>query len=990
MKLQLNLLALFAATSAFCAEAKMPELYFNPPPRELKLSKNMETLISNGKSKLEIVVPEEAGQIPHYAGEEIQKFLQQGTKSKIPLLTKRGTAEYAIILGNNAMLKKAFPEIDLSKLTLDGFYILKKGKEIYIAGKDNMQKNKLKAFLNTTSGGWWNMNVFERATLFGAYDFLERFAGVRFFFAGDMGTVVPELKELKVPASIHIMDRPDFTNRKISWYVGRNNKDEWYDDKDPVAASNLNYLRWRLETRVIPNCHGLGQLGYQFRFAKTNPEFFAMYDNGKRIAVKEKNHGGQLCMTNAKLRDEIYKDIKSFLTGEPASVRKVSLNGSTNYYWPSPGFQPGFANIMPQDAFYRCRCKDCQKYFSKGDKESSNLIWEFTADMANRAKKDKLNGYITQMGYHFYKNVPDVEIPDNVLVMYADAGPWVEGKKVQEQADKNIIAWTKKLNSKIAFWNYCINNPKWSERYGVKGMPHTSPKVIANFYQKRKQYFYGGFLECEAAHFIWGVPNIYIATKIFWNNDLNIDALLDDFYSKLFGAGAGEMKKFFETVEEKWLASRTIVDTPTGPQNLPITQYSVWTHLYPPAEIKRLSALFDLAEKKVQNDAMSLKRVKFFRERFLDVMAKHCKEYHAMSNNAAEVRLVVAKRSGEQDLTKPIRIPGNTAYLRRLKNQKTDIALQAVASKDDKYLYITFRCEDPEMDKLKYSKTKEEAKKTFWSDALFEVFLNPSADRLNFYQIAIHPTGQMDTLVHPTRKPWDAQLKLRTHIDKKFWSAELAIPLSALKDAKDEFPFNMGYSRQRYGEDPYTRTYSWSPYIKDAFNIIDKYGLLAMVDKKTDKNIIKDWNFDAEFEDHKWGAWHTAYPQDPDFDGAIEPDSAEFITGGQSLYLRKDAGKAGVAASQNFQLKPDTEYTFSYWIKHNIDMSSGANAVVNVGRNIFMPETQMRGNLDWHKKTYTFRTPKNFNGKANVRFIVLRNKGEMWIDNVRIEENTNK
>ena len=142
------------------------------------------------------------------------------------------------------------------------------------------------------------------------------------------------------------------------------------------------------------------------------------------------------------------------------------------------------------------------------------------------------------------------------------------------------------------------------------------------------------------------------------------------------------MKKFFETVEEKWLASRTIVDTPTGPQNLPITQYSVWTHLYPPAEIKRLSALFDLAEKKVQKDAMSLKRVKFFRERFLDVMAKHCKEYHAMSNNAAEVRLVVAKRSGEQDLTKPIRIPGNTAYLRRLKNQKTNIALQAVASKE--------------------------------------------------------------------------------------------------------------------------------------------------------------------------------------------------------------------------------------------------------------------------------------------------------------------
>ena len=122
MKLKLQLLTLFAAASAFCAEAKMPELYFNPPPRELKLSKNMDVLISNGQSKLEIVVPEEAGQIPRYAGEEIQKFLQQGTKSKIPLLTKRGTAEYAIILGNNAMLKKAFPNIDVSKITLDGYF----------------------------------------------------------------------------------------------------------------------------------------------------------------------------------------------------------------------------------------------------------------------------------------------------------------------------------------------------------------------------------------------------------------------------------------------------------------------------------------------------------------------------------------------------------------------------------------------------------------------------------------------------------------------------------------------------------------------------------------------------------------------------------------------------------------------------------------------------------------------------------------------------
>lgn len=56
-----------------------------------------------------------------------------------------------------------------------------------------------------------------------------------------------------------------------------------------------------------------------------------------------------------------------------------------------------------------------------------------------------------------------------------------------------------------------------------------------------------------------------------------------------------------------------------------------------------------------------------------------------------------------------------------------------------------------------------------------------------------------------------------------------------------------------------------------------------------------------------------------------------------------DTGR-GVAAAQNLTLKPDTAYTFSYWIKHNIDPASGVNAVVNVGKNIFMPQLQMRGN----------------------------------------------
>ena len=43
-------------------------------------------------------------------------------------------------------------------------------------------------------------------------------------------------------------------------------------------------------------------------------------------------------------------------------------------------------------------------------------------------------------------------------------------------------------------------------------------------------------------------------------------------------------------------------------------------------------------------------------------------------------------------------------------------------------------------------------------------------------------------------------------------------------------------------------------------------------------------------------------------------------------------------------------------------------------------------NADWHKKTFTFRTPEKFNGNAQIRFTILRPKAEIWIDHVRIED----
>ena len=103
------IITLFAAIHSLGAVEKMPELYFNPPPREIRLSRETTALIANGKCDLEIVVPQEAGGTAKYAGEELRDFLQKSCGVKIPLLNRRASAKYAVILGDNELFRKAYP-----------------------------------------------------------------------------------------------------------------------------------------------------------------------------------------------------------------------------------------------------------------------------------------------------------------------------------------------------------------------------------------------------------------------------------------------------------------------------------------------------------------------------------------------------------------------------------------------------------------------------------------------------------------------------------------------------------------------------------------------------------------------------------------------------------------------------------------------------------------------------------------------------------------
>ena len=209
-------------------------------PRRIGIDKSVSVeLVKNGVPGFELV--RGASNVARFAAEEAAAVLSKAVGRKIGVLTKASGKVPAVIIGDEAYAAKN--GIDVKKLDRDGFVIRTIGRNVLIIGRDDPKKRPL----NDVKGYGF---MAERGSLYGTYDFLERFAGVRFYFPGEGGTVIPPMKDWSLP-KIDIYDRPDHCQRRISC------GNACTFDGLPADTRTLNHQRLRLETMAIPNCHGL-------------------------------------------------------------------------------------------------------------------------------------------------------------------------------------------------------------------------------------------------------------------------------------------------------------------------------------------------------------------------------------------------------------------------------------------------------------------------------------------------------------------------------------------------------------------------------------------------------------------------------------------------------------------------------------------------------------------------------------------------------------
>ena len=833
-------------------------------------------------------------------------------------------------------------------------------------------------------------HFYERATLFGVYDFLERFIGVRFYFPGEIGTVTPKHKTLLVPA-INITDAPEYIARTYSvneqWMVRR------ILPKEADKMRRYNTYRLRTSTSYIPNCHGLNARGYLKRYAKSNPEYFALMGNGKRHLSGK--FAPQFCYKSG-IVDKIYGDAKAFFQGKSAASQGIITKWGP--VWGQSSTAKGYYNIMPQDGVTLCQCPKCKDTFAKGGKITSNAFWDFFCDIAERLKKDKIPGYITTMAYHPYQYVPDRKLPDNIVVKLAVRGPWQENSpKMQKIEDERVKRWSKKVGGKLELWTYANKFSKLD----IKGVPSFTPRCVGSYYARQKDYILGAYMESESESFYYHYLNYYVLEKVCWNTSTDVNKLLTEHYKLMYGPAAKIMQYIFESFEKKWTGKifGTPYDSPLGPKSAPASDYQIWNEIYSPEVLEKLADYFSKAEKLAAKDALKLKRVKFMRQKFLVPLQNESKKYFALKNQISGMTFEITPTNDKitidgvlnerawQKCEKVTLVP-----MKGQKGKKVDTTVYALKGKDK--LYLAFKCDEPQMDKIHAGKRRKDDG-SIWKDNSVEIFLNPSGDKKHYYHFTINSEGALSDAVSEKKGAsqienlkWNSNADYKVLKDKKNWIVEIAVPLKSLKKIKKQFPANFCRSRILSDEKDYVIYYTWSPFLKKGFHDIASFGSIIL-DNSSTKNLVSNASFEkGDFSGRYLGKWYG--PNSKLKNQSYSLDSKIKIAGKRSLKLSSN-GPGKVMLSQFIKTtKPNTEYILVYYVKLDNVQAIGKYPGVTVriwnGRNIWLPKKWFIGTMPWTKQVFKFKTAKETKKGNSISLVLSHATGTAWFDNIKLYE----
>lgn len=501
---------------------------------QYNIKETNQKFVANGSTEYKILIPADAKEKTKYAAEELAYYIKQSTGANLEIekddsvMAFNENSKY-VSIGDTRLREQCGKTFTYEELSWDGFKIYTYKQSICISG------------------------YYENGDLYGVYEFLSReiewesFAKNRVWYKENVSELT--FKEYDV------IDVPDFELRQAGEGL----------QSDSVYGKRL---RFSLISEVFVNpgawCHNTFKIiepkkyltnkdgNKDESFIAEHKEWFSHNEDGEIIysEVEAESHlPAQICYS---VEDEeffnlIVSGLKQWLIDSP-DAKTVMFAQQDNHSW--------------------CECKKCKEAKEKYGTNSALVV-----KMLNRIAA-ALEPWLAEQDRHvtfsFFAYNPTEDAPvktdengnyvaiddsvvcrDDVAVMYAPIGADYSKPLTHVANSKefeNLKKWSV-LSSKIYLWTYCLACSSYLA-------PYDTYNIIQENYRLAYQYNVYWLYDQPQVHSNnstgFHILKYYLNSKLSWNVNADVNALIDEYFEKCYLDAAEPMRKLFDEIRSRF------------------------------------------------------------------------------------------------------------------------------------------------------------------------------------------------------------------------------------------------------------------------------------------------------------------------------------------------------------------------------------------------------------------------------------------------------
>lgn len=495
------------------------------PDHGIDTNGELHYIIKDSSSVYKIVLPNEFSPCEEFSATELQAFIREATGVQLPIIKEsQNSSDKIISIGNTELFKSLNIELDKEEYNLDGFRIKNVGDKIFICGAR------------------------DKGTLYGVYDFLEKFAGVRFFYADKIK--VPKATDLSV-YDMDIKEIPEIRTR--SFYTSMVDKDELYTTRLRMVSlygTAVEAYGGSMYDDMYVYAHNTTVYVPPEKFLTTHPEWF--YDNGSGTVY-------DICMS---LGVNLDGTVDKACDESPFSVMVEALKATIKE---RP--QVKYFSICQTDIPFGCPCEICRERDKLEYGGRSGILIRFVNAVSTELEKWMEEEYpqgreikLVTFAYS-YTNTPPIRqngewavVPkDNICIWFASGHNLAYSLSDSRQPQQHIEAieqWKEKAKS-IFYWDYRVN---YREYYLYMPGLTTLQEDIKYLVKINTEY---AFL--EAASGDTGDPvnwlmnlHAYIASKLMWNSNYDVVSLINEYLEFVYGDSESIVRNVINLFEDNY------------------------------------------------------------------------------------------------------------------------------------------------------------------------------------------------------------------------------------------------------------------------------------------------------------------------------------------------------------------------------------------------------------------------------------------------------